>query len=87
MNGRKSSKGKAKVLDENNIVYQKIAKHLKEIRQEAGYTAAEHFAYENDIARAQYAKYEQGTDMKISSLLKVLAAHNMSIQEFFAGIE
>ena len=56
------------------------------LRIKAGYTSAEKFAYEHEISRAQYARYERGVDMQISSLLKVLAAHDMTLQEFFKGV-
>ena len=78
---------KARVLETNEQTYKKIGNRLKQLRKDAGFTAAEHFAYKNDISRAQYAKYEQGTDMKLSSLLKVLRAHKITIEQFFTGIK
>lgn len=74
-------------LNENQIQFKKIGNHLKQLRLKAGYTAAETFAYEHDIHRAQYARYERGEDMRISSLMKVLAAHKMTLAEFFRGVQ
>lgn len=54
---------------------------------DAGYTASLDFAYEHEIHPAQYARYEAGSDMKISSLVRVLSFHNLTLKEFFAGIE
>lgn len=87
MSERKSSKKKGTALDTDQQVYEKIGKRIKQLRRDAGYTASETFAYKNEIGRSQYAAYEQGRDMKISTLLRILKAHGMTIQEFFAGIE
>lgn len=86
MAGKKSNK-KAVKLDYRQREFKKIGKRLKQLRTAAGYTAALDFAYENDIHPAQYARYEAGTDMKISSLVRVLSFHNITLQEFFAGLE
>jgi transcriptional regulator with XRE-family HTH domain len=72
-------------LNENEAQYKKIGNRIKQLRLKAGYTSAEKFAYENEISRAQYARYERGVDMQISSLLKILSAHSISLQEFFKG--
>jgi transcriptional regulator with XRE-family HTH domain len=82
---KKTNKATAS-LTENEIAYQKIGNRIKQLRLKAGFSAAEKFAYENDISRAQYARYERGVDMQISSLLKILAAHGMTLQEFFRGV-
>ena len=81
----KSTKKSPESLDDNQVQYKKIANRIKQLRLKAGYSAAEKFAYEHEISRAQYARYERGVDMQISSLLKILAAHNMTLQEFFKG--
>jgi hypothetical protein len=86
MAGKKSNRRAVK-LDDSQKEFKRIGKRLKQLRQAAGYTAALDFAYENEIHPAQYARYEAGTDMKISSLVRVLSFHNLTLQEFFAGIE
>lgn len=80
------SKRKGKPLDKDQQVYEKIGKRIKELRLRAGYSAADKFAYENEIGRSQYAAWEAGQDMKVSSLLRVLRAHKMSIEDFFEGM-
>ena len=82
----KNIKKSPKPLDEYQLQYKKIGNRIKQLRLKAGYSSAEKFAYENDIARAQYSRYERGVDMQISSLLKVLAVHKMTLQDFFKGI-
>lgn len=60
-----------------------LGERLKEIRKEKGYTNYEQFAFDNEIPRAQYGRYEKGQDLRFSSLLKVLKALNISLKEFF----
>ena len=61
-----------------------LGKRLRQIRKERGFTNHEHFAYEHEMTRSQYGRYEKGTDLRFSSLLKVLKAMDISLAEFFA---
>lgn len=63
----------------------KLGKRIKELRLAKGYTNYEIFAYEHNIPRAQYGRYEKGSDLKFSSLLKVVDALGVSLEEFFQG--
>lgn len=72
---------------EFDLFIEKIGKTMKKLREERGYTNYENFAFENNIARSQYGKYEKGTeDLRLSSLYKVLNAMNISFEEFFREI-
>ena len=62
---------------------QKLAARIKQLRIKAGFTSYEYFAYENEISRTQYARYEQGKDVRYSTLLKIISAHGMTVEEFF----
>jgi len=64
---------------------EKLGARLKELRMAKGYTNYEQFAYDHNIPRAQYGRYERGQDLRISSLLKVLRALEVSPSEFFKG--
>ena len=66
---------------------QRIGQRLKALRKAKGYSNYEQFAYEHNIGRAQYGRYETGSDLRVSSLLRVLAALEVSPGEFFAGWE
>ncbi|TDW97156.1 helix-turn-helix domain-containing protein [Dinghuibacter silviterrae] len=69
---------------EIEIFLGKIGERLRQLRTDGGYTSYEQFAYEHNIGRAQYGKYERGTeDLRISSLYKVVAAFGISMEEFF----
>jgi len=61
-----------------------LAKRLKEVRKERGFTNYEQFAFENEISRAQYGRYEKGQDIRFSSLIKILKAMNISLKDFFS---
>lgn len=60
-----------------------VGERLKVIRKAKGYSNYEQFAYENNIGRAQYGRYEKGSDLRLSSLFKVLQAMDISPAEFF----
>ena len=62
-----------------------LGERFKKFRKEKGFTNYEQFAFKNDINRAQYGRYEKGTDdLRFSSILKVLRALNVSLSDFFA---
>ncbi|MEO9803455.1 MAG: helix-turn-helix transcriptional regulator [Reichenbachiella sp.] len=74
-------------MKEDQIIQDKIAqlgKRIKALRLSKGYTNAEKFAYEHEISRSQYAQYEQGKDLRFSSLVKLTDAFDMSLKEFFS---
>ena len=62
----------------------KLGDRIRSLRLKKGYSNYENFAYEHDIARAQYGKYEKGEDLRYTSLLKVIRALDVSVQEFFS---
>lgn len=64
----------------------KIAERIKELRIKKGYQSYEVFAFEHGINRSQYGKYEQGENMRIESLLKVIKALGVTPEDFFKGI-
>jgi transcriptional regulator with XRE-family HTH domain len=64
-----------------------LGKKLQEVRREKGYKNYETFAFENEIPRTQYGRYERGQDLKVSSLLKVLNALDVTASEFFKSLE
>lgn len=66
---------------ENNI--QCLGKKIKALRIQKGYTNADFFAYDNEISRSQYGRYERGEDLRFSSLLKILQIHNLTLKDFF----
>lgn len=61
----------------------KIGLRLKELRK-AKHSNYEHFAYENELNRVQYGRYENGKDLRMSTFLKVIDALKISPKEFFS---
>ena len=73
-----------KILDSR--IYQ-IAEKLERIRIEKGFTSYENFAIEYGISRMQYWRMEKGSNFTFVSLLKILDAHELSLEEFFKGFD
>lgn len=63
---------------------QKLAKRIKELRIARGYSSYEYFAYEHNISRAQYGRYEKGEDLRFSTLAKIINAFGINMKEFFS---
>jgi transcriptional regulator with XRE-family HTH domain len=61
----------------------KLGQRIKQLRIERGYTSYEYFAYDHNIPRAQFGRYEQGQDIRFTSLIRVIDAFGISIEEFF----
>ena len=69
--------------EEQNL--KKVGERLKHFRKKAGYTNYEYFAYENNFSRPQYGKYEAGANIQLNTLMKILKALNITLEEFFKG--
>jgi transcriptional regulator with XRE-family HTH domain len=60
-----------------------LAKRIRELRQKT-HTSYEIFAYDNNITRSQWGRYETGEDVRFSSLVRVCKIFNITLQEFFS---
>ncbi len=67
-----------------DINLEKLGKRIKELRIKKGYSNYENFAYDNNISRSQFGRYENGQDILFSTLLRIIAAFDMSIKDFFS---
>ncbi|MEM1119091.1 MAG: helix-turn-helix transcriptional regulator [Bacteroidota bacterium] len=56
-----------------------FGKRLKQIRKQKGYTNYEHFAYQNGFNRVQYGRYENGANISLKTLCKIVEAFGMSL--------
>jgi len=62
----------------------KIGLKLTSLRLKMGYSSHEDFAYDHDFPRVQYWRIEKGkTNLTMKSLMKLLAIHKLTIEEFF----
>ncbi|MCW3074511.1 MAG: helix-turn-helix domain protein [Flaviaesturariibacter sp.] len=82
----KTPKPEKKIIEPLNDEEQlrKIGARIKQLRQSAGYDSGEKFAFEHDIPRAQYSRYEKGENMRLTSFMKVLSALKVSYVDFFS---
>lgn len=68
----------------NSVELKKLGERIKSLRLKKGYTNYENFAYDNDLPRAQYGRYENGQDLRYTSFVKVVKALGVSMEEFFS---
>ena len=80
---KKQRKAEKKPLD-SAVYLKKLGKRIKEQRIKKGYTNYEYFAYEHEIGRAQYGKYETGGNIQFDTLIKIISAFDLTVSEFFA---
>lgn len=57
-----------------------LGKRLRNLRIAKGFTSYAAFAKENGISKALYGRYEQGKDLRLSSLSKIVKVHNMTLK-------
>ena len=67
-------------------VSSKTAKKIKQLRIEAGYNSYETFALDNGLDRKQYWRAENGANLTIKSLIKILNIHQITLSAFYEGI-
>jgi transcriptional regulator with XRE-family HTH domain len=60
-----------------------LGSRLKYYRKLKGYSNYEHLAYDLGISRSQYGKYENGGNIKFTTLCKILQHLEISLEEFF----
>ena len=65
-----------------------IGEKVRSIRKsDPEYVNYEVFAFKNGINKVTLSKIEKGENHNIASLIKVLAALNVSLEDFFKGIK
>ena len=64
-----------------------IGQKIKKLRLEMGYSSAEIFAYEHGLNRVSYWRMEKGNNITLSSLMKIIDIHKISLRDFFADID
>lgn len=64
-----------------------IASNTKQMRIDAGFTSYENFANAKDLDRKQYWRIENGANITILTLIKLLEIHEVTLKEFFSDIE
>ena len=86
MNQRKKSKERPSLLEEQEEIQKKIGVRFRQLREATG-LSQEKFANEYNLDRRQVSRIENGTNLEINTLVAFIRPFDISIQEFFAGIE
>jgi transcriptional regulator with XRE-family HTH domain len=55
---------------------------LKKLRKERGYSNYHKLAYDMDMIHSQYGAYENGKNITMNTLLRILDFHNITLKEF-----
>ena len=63
-----------------------IGNRLREIRHDKGYTNYEKYAFAHDLNRSKYGKYENGSNMQLTTLLKILIKADIHPNDLFNDI-
>jgi len=64
-----------------------IGEHIRLLRKAKTTLSAEDFANEKGFDRVQYSRIENGANITMKTLLKVLDAHGISLKDFFRGFD
>jgi transcriptional regulator with XRE-family HTH domain len=62
----------------------KLGDRIRFLREQKGYNNYEVFAYEHNISRSQYGRYEKGQDLRFTSLVRIVQALDMTLEQFFS---
>ena len=84
MNRRDKAAAKKQDVLSDEEQLKRLGARIRQLRLKMGYTNYEHFAYEHNISRAQFGRYEQGQDLRFSTLVKIVSAFGMNMKEFFS---
>jgi transcriptional regulator with XRE-family HTH domain len=64
-----------------------IAMRLKELRKAKGYSNYEHIAFALEMSRSAYWRLETGANFELKTLIKICKVLDVSLEEFFKGID
>jgi ribosome-binding protein aMBF1 (putative translation factor) len=86
MKAQKKSKERPSLEDEQKEIQIKIGKRLRQLREATG-LSQERFANEHNLNRRLMSRIENGTNFKIDTLVQYIRALDVTLQEFFAGVD
>lgn len=64
-----------------------ISSALKRLRIEKGYSNYDHLAYDMGMSRSQYGAYENGQNITLLTLMKILNHFEMTLVDFFEYVK
>lgn len=65
----------------------KIGDRLKQLRVDAGIETQQEFCDRYNFQQKQLWRLESGENFQMTTLLRILEIHNLTLKEFFDGIE
>ena len=71
----------------NKEEYQAIAQRLKDIRKAKGFSNYEHIAFALEMSRSAYWRLETGVNFELKTLIKICRLLDITLEEFFKGID
>jgi transcriptional regulator with XRE-family HTH domain len=86
MNGKRKYKERRSLLEEQQYIQKKIGERFRTLRQATG-LSQEKFANTHGLDRRQITRIEGGTNIQINTLVQLTYVLNITINEFFEGIE
>jgi len=84
MSEKKKYGNRYKKYEDKPLEVRLLADRIKQLRIDAGYTSYENFAFDKEISRSQYYRYEKGEDIRFSTIVRLCSLFGISIDEFFA---
>ena len=64
-----------------------ISERLKHLRKAKGYNSYEHIAFELRMSRSAYWRLESGKNFQLVTLIRICELLQISLTEFFQGLE
>lgn len=75
------------VLDDTEETLKQIGKGLRELRYKAGYKGYHNFSLDFSLNGKHYWSAENGSNISLAYLIRVLKIHDMKLKDFFIYIE
>jgi transcriptional regulator with XRE-family HTH domain len=69
------------------VLLKRMGRRLRKLRVNAGYSSYETFAVDHDLSRRYYWAVENGRNISIAYLVKILAIHDMTMEDFFKDLD
>lgn len=78
-------KKKSQISEDSRLA--EIGNRVRALRKANTNLSAEDFANEKGFDRVQYSRIENGANITMKTLLKVVDAHDMTLEEFFSNLD
>jgi transcriptional regulator with XRE-family HTH domain len=68
------------------IVQAKLGARIREMRKAKGYTSALKFAIDYEFSHVQMARWEQGANLRLDTLIRLADAFDVTLAELFKDL-